>query len=126
MKIAISTDSSVDMSKELLEKFDIKTVPFGVSFGNEVKYEPKDFINIKHGYAISIHKSQGSEFPMIIMPIEKSYIRMLYRKLIYTGVTRAKKSLIIVGNSDAFRYAVANTYDYNRNTSLKDFLIKNV
>ena len=94
--------------------------------GNKVKYEPKDFINIKHGYAISIHKSQGSEFPMIIMPIEKSYIRMLYRKLIYTGVTRAKKSLIIVGNSDAFRYAVANTYDYNRNTSLKDFLIKNV
>ncbi len=115
--------SKIRTSHETSSKKDEIYVDFD---GNEVKYEPKDFINIKHGYAISIHKSQGSEFPMIIMPIEKSYIRMLYRKLIYTGVTRAKKSLIIVGNSDAFRYAVANTYDYNRNTSLKDFLIKNV
>ena len=58
--------------------------------GNLVKYTPKDFAKIKHGFIISIHKSQGSEFEMVIMPMAHSYRRMLYKKLVYTGVTRAK------------------------------------
>ena len=94
--------------------------------GNEVKYEPKDFINIKHGYAISIHKSQGSEFKMVVMPMDSSYKRMLYKKIIYTGITRAKSSLILVGNSQAFSFAVTNNNDYERQTSLKDFLLNNI
>ncbi|MBQ7140274.1 MAG: ATP-dependent RecD-like DNA helicase [Bacilli bacterium] len=94
--------------------------------GNIVKYEPKDFINIKHGYAISIHKAQGSEFKMVIMPIENAYIRMLYKKLIYTGITRAKNSLILVGSSNTFSYAVSNDNVYDRNTTLKNFLLKKI
>ncbi len=94
--------------------------------GIVVKYEPKDFINIKHGYAISIHKSQGSEFKMVIMPMDNTYKRMLYKKLVYTGITRAKQSLILVGSSTSFSYAVSNTFDYERKTSLKDFLINKI
>lgn len=94
--------------------------------GNEVKYEPKDFINIKHGYAISIHKAQGSEFDCVIMPIENAYRRMLYKKLVYTGITRAKKNLILVGSSNIFSYAVSNDTEYDRNTTLKEFLIKKI
>lgn len=94
--------------------------------GNEVKYEPKDFINIKHGYAISIHKAQGSEFNTVIMPIDNSHKRMLYKKLIYTGITRAKKCLVLVGSSNAFSYAVNNEDVYDRNTTLKEFLLKKI
>ena len=90
--------------------------------GSVVKYEPKDFIHLKHAYAISIHKSQGSEFKMVIMPIENAYMRMLYKKLIYTGITRAKQSLILIGNSNTFRFAVGNDDEYGRNTTLKEFL----
>lgn len=94
--------------------------------GNEVKYEPKDFINIKHGYAISIHKAQGSEFVNVIMPIDNSHRRMLYKKLVYTGITRAKKSLVLVGSSNAFSYAVSNEDIYDRKTTLKDFLLQKI
>lgn len=90
--------------------------------GNSVTYTPDKFINIRHGYAISIHKSQGSEFPMVIMPVVNNYNRMLYNKLIYTAVTRAKKSLIIVGDRSCFINGVRNDYVENRRTTLKDII----
>lgn len=86
--------------------------------GNKVIYEPKDFINIKHGYIISIHKAQGSEFELVVMPMSKSYRRMLYRKLIYTGITRARKKLVIIGEEEAFKYSVENTLETPRKTDL--------
>lgn len=86
--------------------------------GNLVKYTPKDFNKIKHGFIISIHKSQGSEFEMVIMPMAHSYRRMLYKKLVYTGVTRAKKKLIIIGEPDAFLLSVQNNHEYVRNSKL--------
>lgn len=86
--------------------------------GFVVKYLPKDYVKIKHGYIISIHKSQGSEFEMVILPICMSYYRMLYRKLIYTAVTRAKKKLIMIGESKAFTYSVSNTSERMRQTKL--------
>ncbi|MBR3897867.1 MAG: ATP-dependent RecD-like DNA helicase [Bacilli bacterium] len=88
--------------------------------GNVVKYTPKNFASIKHGYIISIHKSQGSEFELIIMPITHSYNRMLYKKLIYTGITRAKKKLIMIGEPDAFLSSVYNDNEYIRNSKLLD------
>ncbi len=91
--------------------------------GTRVTYNPKDFINITHGYAISVHKAQGGEFKMVIMPLSPSFKRMLYNKLIYTAVTRAKKSLILVGDSAAFLYGVKNDYIDMRKTSLKELLI---
>ena len=91
--------------------------------GNIVVYKTKDFNTIKHGYAISVHKAQGSEFKIVFIPITNSYKIMLYRKLIYTAITRAKQSLIIVGSKDAFMYAINNTNAYERRTHLKDSLL---
>lgn len=91
--------------------------------GNIVEYTPDKFINFRHGYAISIHKAQGSEFDTVVMPITNSFKRMLYNKLVYTGVTRAKKSLILVGDPNAFIYGINNDYVDNRKTTLKDFII---
>lgn len=91
--------------------------------GNVVKYTPKDFSKIKHGFIISIHKSQGSEFEMIIMPVSSSYRRMLYRKLIYTGITRAKKKLILIGEVKPFADSVYNNNEYLRNSKLLEKLM---
>lgn len=94
--------------------------------GNIVKYEPKDLNKIKHGFITSIHKSQGSEFDIVVMPICMSYFRMLYRKLIYTGITRAKKKLILLGEPKAFMYAINNETEYIRKTTLLDKLKDNM
>lgn len=103
---------------------DIEDKEITIDFdGNIVKYKPKDFNTIRHGYAISVHKAQGSEFKIVLMPITNSYRIMLYRKLIYTGITRAKQSLIIVGSKDAFIYAVNNINAYERRTHLKESLL---
>ena len=87
-----------------------------------VTYQPKDLGNIKHGFIISIHKSQGSEFDVVAIPISRSYQRMLYRKLIYTGITRAKKKLILIGEPESFEYSVHNQYEQKRKTDLLDNL----
>ena len=91
--------------------------------GNVVTYTPDKYINIRHGYAISVHKAQGSEFPMVIMPIVNSFNRMLYNKLIYTAVTRAKKALMLVGDPRAFLNGVNNERVEIRKTTLKDKII---
>ena len=92
--------------------------------GNYVTYTPDKFINIRHGYAISIHKAQGSEFPLVIMPIVNNFNRMLYNKLIYTGVTRAKKSLILVGEPNCFINGIKNDVVDYRKTTLRDFILE--
>ena len=91
--------------------------------GNIVSYTPDKFLNFRHGYAISIHKAQGSEFTTVVIPITSSFKRMLYNKLVYTGVTRAKKSLILVGDPNSFIYGINNDYVDGRKTTLKDFII---
>lgn len=91
--------------------------------GTLVTYQVKDLINIKHGFIISIHKSQGSEFDIVVIPISKSYQRMLYKKLIYTGITRAKKKLILIGEKDAFEFSVSNEFEQVRKTDLLENLI---
>ena len=95
-------------------------------YGNLVTYSLKDFNKFKHGFIISIHKSQGSEFELVIMPVCSSYRRMLYKKLIYTGITRAKKKLIIIGEASAFVYGIRNNNEYSRKTGLLSKLINNL
>lgn len=92
--------------------------------GNVVKYLPKDFNKMKHGFIISIHKSQGSEFEVVVMPISGGYKRMLYRKLIYTGITRAKRKLILIGEPDAFLYSIHHEEEYTRKTKFCEKLKK--
>lgn len=91
--------------------------------GIVVKYMPKDFIKIKHGFIISIHKSQGSEFEMVILPISRTYYRMLYKKLIYTAVTRAKRKLILIGEPNVFARSTLNNNEYQRNSNLLQKLV---
>ncbi|HDB5541952.1 TPA: ATP-dependent RecD-like DNA helicase [Staphylococcus aureus] len=70
--------------------------------GNEITFTKQDMMELTHAYCTSIHKSQGSEFPIVIMPIVKQYFRMLQRPILYTGLTRAKTSLVLLGDSEAF------------------------
>ena len=113
IKEIINSNNSDSGKTEIIVDFD----------SNLVKFLPKDYSKLKHGFIISIHKSQGSEFDMAIIPISKSYSRMLYRKLIYTGITRAKKKLILIGEAESFVKAVNNNLEMTRKTNLKEKLI---
>ena len=94
--------------------------------GNIVKYTPSSFNNFRLAYSISIHKSQGSEFDIVIIPITKAYHKMLYQKLIYTAITRAKKKLILIGEMDALKYSAKNILDDTRRTTIKEYLINGI
>ena len=108
---------SISYAKENTEKQDLVYVSFD---GIEVSYTKQDLNQITHAYCCSIHKSQGSEFPIVIMPVVKSYYRMLRRKLIYTGITRSKQFLILCGEEEALRMGVERTQDHERKTTLKE------
>lgn len=88
----------------------------------EVTYRRNEFQNITLAYCISIHKSQGSEFPIVILPIVPAYNRMLRKNLIYTAITRSQNSLIICGDKNAFFKGVETTETNLRYTSLKEQL----
>lgn len=94
--------------------------------GNTVRYTPANFQKFKHAYAISIHKSQGSEFDTVIIPLVNNYGKMLYRKLIYTAVTRVKKKLYLIGEIEALEKAIQNNDSNIRRTTLKKFIIDNI
>lgn len=94
--------------------------------GTLVTYPYKDFNKFKHGYIISVHKSQGSEFDLVIMLLSSAYRRMLYKKLIYTGITRAKRRLILIGEKNAFMYGVNNNSEIARKTTLKEKLLESL
>ncbi len=90
--------------------------------GKEVVYPKQDLNNIMHAYCTSIHKSQGSEFSVVILPVVRGFRRMLRKNLLYTAITRSKHSLIICGDEQAFLEGV-NTTDTNlRYTALAEKL----
>lgn len=89
---------------------------------NVVIYNQSTFNTFKHAFIISIHKAQGSEFDHVVILILEEFKRMLYQKLIYTGITRAKKNLYIIGNKMTFKGAVSNQLEDNRKTALPYFL----
>lgn len=94
-----------------------------VSFDNRtVEYDATELDELVHAYATTIHKSQGSEYPIVVMPVLMNHYVMLQRNLLYTGITRAKKVLVIVGTKRALSYAVRNVTVINRNTLLKERL----
>lgn len=98
--------------KELLVNFD----------GVFVTYDKSDIDEIILSYAATIHKSQGSEYKVVIIPLVTSFWRMLHRNLLYTGVTRAKELLVIVGTQKALRRAVYNNEIIRRNTLLVEWI----
>ena len=87
--------------------------------GNCVEYKSGEFDKFTLAYAISIHKSQGSEYDNVVVVLSRNASRMFYNKLIYTAVTRAKKSLIILGEIESYNKSVKTLYASNRNTYLK-------
>lgn len=111
---------SIIYAKENTEKQDMIVVEFDQT---EVTYYRQEFTQITHAYCCSIHKAQGSEFPIVIMPVVKSYYRMLRRDLLYTAVTRSSQFLIICGEEEAFRAGVERINEHTRNTTLYDRLV---
>ena len=89
--------------------------------GNEITFTKQDLMELTHAYCTSIHKSQGSEFPIVIMPIVRQYYRMLQRPILYTGLTRAKQSLVLLGEQEAFDIGL-KTNGQIRLTQLNDLL----
>jgi exodeoxyribonuclease V alpha subunit len=94
-----------------------------VNFDNRmVDYDVTELDELVHAYATTIHKAQGSEYPIVVMPILMNHYVMLQRNLLYTGITRAKKILVLVGTKKALSYAVQNVTVTKRNTLLKERL----
>ena len=105
----IGTVTKVDLDERMLyAEFDGRTVSYEVSELNELVL----------AYATTVHKSQGSEYPIVIMPIMMSHFVMLQRNLIYTGITRAKKIMILVGQKKALAYCIHNLTVDQRNSRL--------
>lgn len=93
--------------------------------GRQVEYDSTELDELVHAYAVTIHKAQGSEYPIVVMPVLMNHYVMLQRNLIYTGITRAKKILVMVGSRKALAYAVRNVVVTKRNTLLKERLVEN-
>jgi exodeoxyribonuclease V alpha subunit len=96
--------------------------PFFFPDGREVHYKRDDIPELDLAYAITIHKSQGSEFEVVIMPVLTQHFKMLFRNLIYTGLTRAKDLAVMVGTRKALAMAVKNQDTSQRQTTLKELL----
>ena len=76
--------------------------------GQNVEYTKSELSEVQHAYAISIHKSQGSEYPVVLIPLLKQHFMMLQRNLVYTGITRARQKVFLVGSPEAYAMAVRN------------------
>jgi exodeoxyribonuclease V alpha subunit len=94
--------------------------------GEKHEFDRGDLGNLALAYAISIHKSQGSEYPVVIIPLLKAHFVMLQRNLLYTGLTRGKKKVIIVGEPAAYAMAVRNSESKLRCTHLQQKITANV
>ena len=86
--------------------------------GRLVHYQRDDILELELAYAITIHKSQGSEFPAVIIPVLTQHFKMLFRNLIYTGLTRARRLAVFVGSRRALAMAVRNVDTAKRQTAL--------
>ena len=92
-------------------------------YNREVTYDYTDLDQISLAYATSIHKSQGSEYPAVIIPITMQSYMMLRRNLIYTAITRGKKLVVLIGQKKTLAMAVKNNTSANRYSKLKEWLL---
>jgi exodeoxyribonuclease V alpha subunit len=86
--------------------------------GRQVEYDFSDLNELLLAYAVSVHKSQGSEYPVVVIPVHISHYMLLQRNLLYTGVTRARKLVIIVGTKKALSIGIRNNKIQKRFTGL--------
>jgi exodeoxyribonuclease V alpha subunit len=94
--------------------------------GRRVSYEFPELDELTLAYAISVHKSQGSEYPVVVMPILTQHFMLLQRNLLYTGITRGKKLVILIGTKKALAIAIKNNTPQKRYTMLRERLKKSV
>lgn len=107
----------------IIEEVDTEERTLSVRYdGRLVSYDITELDELVHAYATTIHKAQGSEYPIVVMPMLMNHYVMLQRNLLYTGITRAKKILVIVGTRKALAYAVRNLTVTDRNTMLRERL----
>jgi exodeoxyribonuclease V alpha subunit len=107
-----------------ISRIDRETQEVTVQYdGRPVSYEYSDLDEIVLAYAVSVHKSQGSEYPVIVMPIHTQHYMLLQRNLLYTGITRGKRLVILVGTMKAIAIAVKNSKTQHRYTLLKERLL---
>ena len=110
-----------------ITKVDLEERELTVDFeGREVVYDVSELDELVLAYATTIHKSQGSEYPIVVMPFMMSHYIMLQRNLLYTGVTRAKKIIMMVGQKKAIHYAIQNDKAVRRNTRLAERLVEEI
>lgn len=101
-------------------RYEDKKLVVTIDYGRcEVTYKSGELDKFNLAYSVSVHKSQGSEYDNVVLVLSKNFTRLLYNKLIYTAITRAKKSLIIIGNIETFNKGISTTYAENRKTYLK-------
>lgn len=107
----------------MVSSIDFTEKTLAVDFdGRRVEYDITELDELAHAYAVTIHKAQGSEYPVVVMPLLMAHSVMLQRNLLYTGITRARKLLVLVGSREALAYAVKNATVTSRNTRLKERL----
>ena len=90
--------------------------------GREIEYDSTELDELSLAYATTIHKAQGSEYPVVVIPVMMNHFVMLQRNLIYTGITRAKRICVLIGQVKALSYAIRNLTVQKRNTRLKERL----
>lgn len=106
-----------------VDQIDMEERTLQVNFdGRLVEYDVSELDELTLAYATTIHKSQGSEYPIVVMPILMTHYVMLQRNLIYTGITRAKKICVLIGTKKALAFAIRNMSVLKRNTRLKERL----
>ncbi len=106
-----------------IERIDLEEGIFKIGFDESIKeYETNELDEISLAYAISIHKSQGSEFPFVVIPLATQHFTLLARNLLYTGITRGKQLVVLIGQKKAVGMAVRNNKEANRLTKLVERL----
>lgn len=107
----------------IVSKIDVVEQQAVIEFdGRQIEYEFSELDEVVLAYAASIHKSQGSEFPCVVIPVHTTHFIMLCRNLFYTGVTRGKKLVVVVGTKKAMAIAVKNDEVKERHTALKEWI----
>ncbi|MBO0798985.1 MAG: ATP-binding domain-containing protein, partial [Blastocatellia bacterium] len=98
---------------------DLEEQAIAVRFAERVvEYDYADIMDLAHGFAVSIHKSQGSEYPAVVIPLHVQHFLILSRNLLYTALTRAKKTAVLIGTTRAIGMAMHNLEAARRYTGL--------
>ena len=106
-----------------IRQVDLENRTLSVQFDDRViEYDVTELDELTLAYATTIHKSQGSEYPIVVMPVLMTHYVMLQRNMLYTGITRAKKLLVLIGSRKALRYSIRNVTVTQRNTKLRERL----